>query len=81
MNSADRDKKAIFYVTPLARGWLPNLQLEVLYQGRKVQEIAMAGKVVSQRFTWLLLFCTLIVPWFISGIHQVFADEHENAGP
>ncbi len=66
MNSAEPDKKAIFYVTPLARGWLPNLHLEVLYQGRKVQEIALAGKVVSQRFTWFLLFCTFFMPWFIS---------------
>jgi hypothetical protein len=66
LNSAEQDKKAIFYLTPLAQGWLPNLQLEVLYQGRKVQEIALAGKVVGQRFTWFLLLCTFLVPWFIS---------------
>jgi hypothetical protein len=66
MNVARPDAKAVFYVTPLARGWLRNEKLEVISQGRKVQEIPLATKVVSQRLTWFLLFCTFFVPWFIS---------------
>src|SRR5689334_4542121 len=65
MNPAQPGAKAVFYVTPLAKGWLRNEKLEVLSQGRKVQEIPMASKVVSQRLTWFLLFCTFFVPWFI----------------
>src|SRR5262249_51896746 len=57
--------KAVFYVTRLAKGWLRNEKLEVLSQGRKIQEIPMASKVVTQRLTWFLLFCTFFVPWFI----------------
>jgi hypothetical protein len=60
------DGKAVFYVTPLARGWLPGPKLEVLVQGRVVQEISMPMKVVSQRAAWLLLLLTFLVPWFIS---------------
>jgi hypothetical protein len=66
MSAARPDAKAVFYVTPLAKGWLRNEKLEILSQGRKIQEIPMATKVVSQRLTWFLLFCTFFVPWFIS---------------
>src|SRR5437763_1577694 len=54
LDAAKPDAKAIFHVTPLARGWLPNQKLEVLDQaGRKVREIPLACKVVSQRITWV----------------------------
>jgi hypothetical protein len=66
MMDAAHPETAVFYVTPLAKGWLRNEKLEVLSHGRKVQEIPMASKVVSQRLTWILLFCTFFVPWFIS---------------
>jgi hypothetical protein len=58
--------KAVFYVTPLVKGWLRNTHIEVLSSGRKVQEIPLATKVVSQRFTWFLLACSFFVPWFIT---------------
>jgi hypothetical protein len=63
---AAHPETAVFYVTPLAKGWLRNEKLEILSHGRKVQEIPMATKVVSQRLTWFLLFCAFFVPWFIS---------------
>ncbi len=66
LDAAMPDSKATFYVTPLARGWLGNQKLEVLAHGRKIQEIPLASKVVSQRLTWFLLFCTLFVPWFFT---------------
>jgi hypothetical protein len=65
MSAAQADARAVFYVTPLAKGWLRNQKLEILSSGRKIQEIPMATKVVSQRLTWFLLFCTFFVPWFI----------------
>jgi hypothetical protein len=65
MDAALPGTKAFFYVTPLARGWLRNEKLEVLVRGRKVQEIPMATKVVSQRLTWFLLLCTFLLPWLI----------------
>jgi len=58
--------KAVFYVTPLVKGWLRNTHIEVLSSGRKVEEIPLSTKVVSQRFTWFLLACTFFVPWFIT---------------
>lgn len=65
MDATQPDVKAVFYVTPLAKGWLRNEKLEVLSQGRKVQEIPLATKVVSQRLTWILLLLTFVVPWLI----------------
>jgi len=59
--------RAIFYVTPLARGWLRGERLEVLADGRKVQEIPLPSKVVSQRLTWVLLLLTFVVPWLWSS--------------
>jgi hypothetical protein len=55
--------KALFYVTPLARGWLRGERVEVLRDGRKVQEIPLRSKVVTQRLTWALLVLTLVLPW------------------
>jgi hypothetical protein len=66
MDASQPNVRAVFYVTPLAKGWLRNQKLEVLSQGRKVQEIPMASKVVGQRFTWFLLLCTFFVPWFLT---------------
>ncbi len=57
--------RATFYVTPLAKGWLRNEKLEILVNGRKVQEQRLPGKVVSQRGTLVLLLLTFFVPWFI----------------
>jgi hypothetical protein len=66
LDASQPDAKAVFYLTPLAKGWLRNEKLEVLAQGRKVQELPLATKVVTQRLTWFLLFCTFFVPWFIT---------------
>src|SRR5947209_7143534 len=35
MDAAKPDRKVLFYVTPLAKGWLRNEKLEVISQGRK----------------------------------------------
>jgi hypothetical protein len=69
------DDRATFFVTPLARGWLRGERLEVLQDGRKVQELRMPCKATTQRTTWVLLILTLLVayyitPLFIYPIHE-----------
>jgi hypothetical protein len=65
LDPANVDAHGTFYVTPLARGWLRGERLEVLVDGRKVQEIPLATNVTSQRMTWVLLMLTVLVPWFL----------------
>ena len=66
-------ERALFYVTPLARGWLRGERLEVLMDGRKVQEIPLPSKVISQRASWALLISTFLLPWLWS----VLIKQHE----
>jgi hypothetical protein len=58
-------EKLTFYVTPLARGGLRGERVEVLQDGKKVQEIRIPCKVVTQRPTLVWLFLALFVPWLI----------------
>jgi hypothetical protein len=62
------DERATFYVTPLARGWLRGERLEVLQDGRKVQEIRLPSKATTQRSTWVLLLLTVFVAWWVVPI-------------
>jgi hypothetical protein len=64
LDSARPDQTATFYVTPLALGPLRGVRLEVLHQGRKVQDIPLRMKSVRQTWTWVLLALTLLVTWF-----------------
>ncbi len=65
LDPAKPTAQATFYVTPLARGWLRAQRLEVLLDGRKVQEVPLASKAVTQRLAWCLLVLTLVVPWLV----------------
>ncbi len=60
--------RVTFHVTPLARGQLRGERLEVLQDGRKVQEIRLPSTVTTQRATWVLLLLTLLVAWFLVPI-------------
>ncbi len=62
LDPADEDAKATFYVTPLAKGFLRNEKLEILVGGRKVQELPLPCKVVSQKMTAVLLLLALLFP-------------------
>jgi hypothetical protein len=61
-NSRDQ---AFFHVTPLAKGWLRGQKMEVVVNGKKVQEIQLQSRVVSQRWTWLFFFLVFLAPWFV----------------
>jgi hypothetical protein len=54
--------RAIFQVAPLVRGRLPAAHVEVVHEGRTIQELRMGMKAGTQRRTWLLLLLTLVVP-------------------
>lgn len=66
LDPADPDASASFYVTPLADGKLRAEHLEVLIQGRKVQELQLPAKVVNQRRTLVLLALSILMPWLIN---------------
>ena len=64
--------KAIFYVTPLVRrGWLKGERLEILYDGEKLQEVALPAKVTTQCKTWIFLLLAFLVPWFLVNYVQL----------
>src|SRR5688572_29933558 len=43
LDAGKPDAQETFYVTPLARGWLRAQRLEILHNGRKVQELPLAS--------------------------------------
>jgi hypothetical protein len=65
LDPAKPTDQAAFYVTPLARGWLRAQRLEILFDGRKVQELPLASKAVTQRLALCLLVLTFVVPWLV----------------
>jgi len=85
LDPARRDARATFYVTPLATGWLRGERLEVLVDGRKVQEMPLAVNVTSQRMTWCLFALSFLLPWFLlsygkySPLKQTTSEKSENA--
>jgi hypothetical protein len=65
LDPSDPDATVRFYVTPLADGKLRAEHLEVLIQGRKVQEVLLPARVVNQRRTWMMLLMAVLMPWMI----------------
>ena len=76
LDAGNPNAQATFYVTPLARGWLRAQRLEIVHNGRKVQEVPLASKATTHRLTWALLLLTVLVPWFINAYvkHSPFVD-------
>jgi hypothetical protein len=56
---------ATFYVTPLARGGLRGEKVEVLHQGKKIQEIRTPCHVTSQSSTVVWLLLAFLLPWLM----------------
>ncbi len=54
--------RATFQVAPLVRGRLPAAHVDVIHEGRTIQELRMGMKAGTQRGTWLLLLLTLVLP-------------------
>jgi hypothetical protein len=65
LSTNDPDAEATFYVTPLAKGGLRNEKLEILVGDRKVQEVPLPARVVSQSFTKKLLWLAILLPAFL----------------
>jgi hypothetical protein len=68
---------AKFYVTPLARGRLPGPHVEVFQHGRRIQDIPLRMKGVTQRATWILLALTLLLPavvFYYTRSHKLSGD-------
>ena len=81
LQNVDGQAKATFFVTPIAKGWLKGQRLEVLVGGRKVQEIPLASKVVSQRRTLILSGGSVSrSPWLVwYGFHFSLLDYRAEA--
>jgi hypothetical protein len=69
------DGRVTFNVTPIARGWLRGERLEVLKDGRKVQEIRLPCKATTQRLTWVFLLLAVFVAWWVVPIFTDRARE------
>lgn len=65
LDPATPKARATFYVTPLAKGELRGGRLEVLQDGRKVEELALPVRVASGHRPWLLLALAVVIPWFL----------------
>lgn len=65
LDPKDPKDKARFAVTPLAKGWLSGQKLEVVVNGKKVQEIHLHSRVVSQRMPWACFLLIFLAPWFL----------------
>ncbi|MCC6417443.1 MAG: hypothetical protein IT429_04265 [Gemmataceae bacterium] len=65
LDPGDANARAIFFVTPLVKGHLRGERLEVVQQGRKVQEVRLPCRATTQRKTWFLLALTVAVAWWV----------------
>jgi hypothetical protein len=54
--------RVTFDVTPVARGRLPGARVEVLRDGRPVQELRLRMRATTQRMTWIFLLLTVLLP-------------------
>jgi len=65
IDAGNAKEKVTFYVTPLAKGPLRGERLEVLQDGRKIQELHLACMVCTLRPTLIWLMLAFIIPWAI----------------
>jgi hypothetical protein len=65
MDPSNPGEKATFYVTPLANGSLRGERVEVLQDGKKIQELRLPSTVTSQKGTLVWLFLAFFIPWLM----------------
>jgi hypothetical protein len=70
LDASRPDLGATFFVTPLADGWLRAQRLEIVTQGKKVQELPLATKVVRRRCALFFLALAFVLPWLITQIKE-----------
>ncbi|MBL8795149.1 MAG: hypothetical protein JNM56_14665, partial [Planctomycetia bacterium] len=63
-----------FAITPLAKGRLKDARLQLLHQGRVVEEIKTPMTGTSKRTTWLLFGFTLLALAFLVGLLPALPD-------
>jgi hypothetical protein len=64
--------RATFYVTPVARGRLPEARVEIRQEGRPVQEIRTPMAARTQRLAWALLLLALVLPALL--VHWTYSE-------
>jgi hypothetical protein len=68
LDTSEPENQVTFYVTPLARGRLPQARVEVFAPGQAPQDVPMPMKAMTQRLSWLLLVLAFVLPWFMVKI-------------
>jgi hypothetical protein len=75
LDSSRPKAQVTFYVTPLANGPLRGERLEVIQQGRKIQEINTPAKTVRQRRTLIYFALAFILPWLFLTLFKYSPTE------
>ncbi len=73
-------EKAVFYITPIAKGPLRGERVEVLQNGQKVQEIALRSRVTNLKWFWIFLLLTFLVPWYLYNFVQGTPEPRKGYG-
>jgi len=68
LDTSEPGNQVTFYVTPLARGRLPQARVAVYAPGQAPQDVPMPMKATTQRLSWLLLVLAFVLPWFMVKI-------------
>ena len=68
LNPNNPKANVTFFVTPLAKGWMRNERLEVVSNGKKVDEVLLKCKAVTQRPAWVFLLLAFLIPWLMLSL-------------
>jgi hypothetical protein len=68
------NNRIYFAITPLAKGRLKDARLQLLHQGRVLEEIKTPMTGTSKRTTWLLFLATLVSLAFLVGLLPALPD-------
>ncbi|MGF1579844.1 MAG: hypothetical protein ACFCD0_10815 [Gemmataceae bacterium] len=74
IDPSDPKAKASFFVTPINRGWVKGSRLEIIQNGKKVDEVSLSAKTVTLRTTWVFLLLAFFLPWWLINVVQQWYD-------